>query len=92
MNKIGAIGIPRFDWEVIIADEQLNPVPLGQPGKLMVRGPGVMSAYLNNPEATNSAIVNGWLLTGDVVQQDENGFLWLVDRKKDVVINGGENI
>ena len=51
-----------------------------------------MRAYNNNPEAKKSAIVDGWLLTGDVVQQDKDGFLWLVDRKKDIVITGGENI
>jgi long-subunit acyl-CoA synthetase (AMP-forming) len=65
---------------------------MGQPGELMVRGPGVMKSYFNNPEGTNPAIVDGWLLTGDVVQQDIDGFIWLVDRKKDVVITDGENI
>jgi len=59
---------------------------------LMVKGPGVMKRYHNNPEATEAALIDGWLLTGDVVKQDESGFIWLVDRKKDVVITGGENI
>ena len=64
----------------------------GQPGELIVKGPGVMKEYYKNPEATRETLVNGWLLTGDVARQDEDGFIWLVDRKKDVVITGGENI
>jgi acyl-CoA synthetase (AMP-forming)/AMP-acid ligase II len=92
MHKVGAIGLPGFDWEIKIVDDQLNPVAQGRPGELMVRGPGVMKEYYNNPEATTEVLVDGWLLTGDVARQDEDGFIWLVDRKKDVVITGGENI
>jgi acyl-CoA synthetase (AMP-forming)/AMP-acid ligase II len=92
MHKVGAIGVPGFDWEFQIVDDQLNPVTRGNPGELIIRGPGVMKEYYKNPDATAAAIVNGWLLTGDVVRQDEDGFIWLVDRKKDVVITGGENI
>jgi acyl-CoA synthetase (AMP-forming)/AMP-acid ligase II len=58
----------------------------------MVKGPGVMKAYYKNPEATQNTIIDGWLLTGDIARCDEDGFLWLVDRKKDVIITGGENI
>ena len=92
MHKVGAIGLPGFDWEVKIVDDRLNPVAKGQPGELIVKGPGVMKEYYKNPEATRETLVDGWLLTGDVARQDEDGFIWLVDRKKDVIITGGENI
>jgi len=92
MHKVGAIGLPGFDWEIQVVDDRLNPVPQGQPGELIVRGPGVMKAYYKNPDATKETLVDGWLLTGDVARQDEDGFIWLVDRKKDVIITGGENI
>jgi len=73
-------------------DPDLNPVPKGEPGELMVKGPGVMKEYYKNPEATKDTIIDGWLLTGDMARIDEDGFIWLVDRKKDVIITGGENI
>jgi fatty-acyl-CoA synthase len=92
LNKVGAIGVPGFDWEINIVDNQLNPVPRGTPGELIVKGAGVMKEYYRNPEATRKTIVDGWLLTGDIARIDEDGFIWLVDRKKDVVITGGENI
>jgi acyl-CoA synthetase (AMP-forming)/AMP-acid ligase II len=92
MHKVGAIGMPGFDWEIKIVDDQLKPVVPGRPGELMVKGPGVMKAYYKNPEATKETLVDGWLLTGDIARQDEDGFIWLVDRKKDVIITGGENI
>ncbi|MFW5635284.1 MAG: class I adenylate-forming enzyme family protein [Thermodesulfobacteriota bacterium] len=92
LHKVGAIGVPGFDWECRIIDENLNPVSQGQPGELAVKGPGVMKEYFKNPEATAKTIVDGWLLTGDIAKTDEEGFIWLVDRKKDVIITGGENI
>ena len=92
MHKVGAIGIPGFDWEYRIVDDALKPVPQGTPGELIIKGPGVMKEYYKNPDATAATIGNGWLLTGDVARLDEDGFIWLVDRKKDVVITGGENI
>ncbi len=91
-DKVGAIGRPGFDWEFQIVDDALKPVPQGTPGELIVKGPGVMQEYYKNPEATAKTIVNGWLLTGDVAREDAEGFIWLVDRKKDVIITGGENI
>lgn len=91
-HKVGAIGVPGFDWEYRIVDENLKDVPKGQPGELMVKGPGVMKEYYKNPEATQSTIIDGWLLTGDMARVDEDGFIWLVDRKKDIIISGGENI
>ncbi len=92
LDKVGAIGVPGFDWECRIVDSDLKPMTNGCPGELAVRGPGVMREYYKNPEATASTLVDGWLLTGDVARMDEDGFLWLVDRKKDVIITGGENI
>ncbi len=92
MHKVGAIGVPGFDWEYRIVDDRLHPVPAGRPGELVIKGPGVMKEYYKNPEATAAALVDGWLLTGDVAREDEDGFIWLVDRKKDVIITGGENI
>ncbi len=91
-HKVGAIGVPGFDWEYQIVGEDRQPVPSGQPGELMVKGPGVMKEYYGNPEATSQTIFNGWLLTGDMARIDSDGFIWLVDRKKDVIITGGENI
>ncbi len=92
MHKVGAIGVPGFDWEIRIIGGDGSPVQRGEPGELAVKGPGVMKAYYGNPEATSEVLVDGWLLTGDIVRKDKDGFIWLVDRKKDVIITGGENI
>ena len=92
LHKVGAIGIPGFDWEFKIVDFDSREVPEGEPGELVVKGPGVMKEYYNNQEATESTLIDGWLLTGDMARQDKDGFIWLVDRKKDVIIAGGENI
>lgn len=92
IHKVGAIGIPGYNWEAKIADEKGCPVTRGQVGELVVRGPGVMKCYYNDPEATAAAIKDGWLFTGDMARMDEDGFIYLVDRKKDVIISGGENI
>jgi len=91
-HKVGAIGIPGFDWEIMVTDLDRKPVKQGQPGELMIKGPGVMKEYYKNPEATARTLFDGWLLTGDIAREDEDGFIWLVDRKKDVIITGGENI
>ncbi|MBW1704152.1 MAG: AMP-binding protein, partial [Deltaproteobacteria bacterium] len=85
-------GVPGFDWECKMVDTDLNEVPKGEPGELMVKGPCVMREYYKNPEATRDTIIDGWLLTGDMARLDEDGFIWLVDRKKDIIISGGENI
>jgi acyl-CoA synthetase (AMP-forming)/AMP-acid ligase II len=91
-HKVGAIGVPGFNWEARIVDEQGNDVPKGEPGELIVRGDGVMREYYGNPEATAKALRGGWLYTGDITRFDEDGFIWIVDRKKDVIITGGENV
>jgi acyl-CoA synthetase (AMP-forming)/AMP-acid ligase II len=92
LHKVGAIGVPGFDWEYKIVDNDLKAVPRGETGELMVKGPGVMKEYYGNPVATKNTIIDGWLLTGDIARVDEEGFIWLVDRKKDLINCGGENI
>ncbi|MDR0445849.1 MAG: AMP-binding protein [Oscillospiraceae bacterium] len=91
-HKIGAIGIPGFGWEVKIVGGDGVEVPGGDVGELCVRGPGVMLEYFNDPKATSETLRDGWLFTGDMARRDEDGFIFLVDRKKDVIITGGENI
>ncbi len=92
LHKVGAIGIPGFEWEVKIVDENGKNVTQGNVGELAVRGPGVMKCYYNDPKATAAVLRDGWLFTGDMARMDEDGFIYLVDRKKDVIISGGENI
>ena len=92
IHKVGAIGIPGYGWQVKIIDENGNDVPQGEVGELAVKGPGVMKCYYNNPKATAEVLHDGWLWTGDMARRDEDGFYFLVDRKKDVVISGGENL
>ncbi|MDR0916310.1 MAG: acyl--CoA ligase [Oscillospiraceae bacterium] len=92
VHKVGAIGVPGYRWETKIVDEHGVPVPDGDVGELCVRGPGVMLEYFNDPKATAETLRDGWLFTGDMARRDEDGFIFLVDRKKDVIISGGENI
>ena len=92
VRKVGAIGIPGYGWEAEIVGEGGAAVARGEVGELTVKGPGVMKCYFNDPEATAASIKDGWLLTGDMARADEDGFIYLVDRKKDVIITGGENI
>jgi acyl-CoA synthetase (AMP-forming)/AMP-acid ligase II len=75
-----------------VVDNDFNELPGGETGELVVKGPGVMMEYYKNPEVTAETIKDGWLFTGDMARTDESGFIWLVDRKKDVIITGGENI
>jgi len=92
IHKVGAIGKAGYGWETKIIDEQGNTVARGETGELAVKGPGVMVCYFNDPKATSEVLHDGWLYTGDMAMEDEDGFIFLVDRKKDVIISGGENI
>lgn len=92
VHKVGAIGIPGYRWECKIVDENGATVQQGDVGELCVKGPGVMTCYYNDPKATAETLKDGWLYTGDMAMQDEDGFYFLVDRKKDVIVSGGENI
>lgn len=91
-DRIGPIGLPGYGWQARIVDKQGSRLPFGETGELIVKGPGMMKEYYKNPEATAKTIKNGWLFTGDMARYDKEGFIWLVDRKKDVIIYGGENI
>ncbi len=92
IHKVGAIGVPGYGWEVRIVDTENNEVKPGEVGELAVRGAGIMKCYFNDPEATANTLKDGWLMTGDMARKDEDGFIYLVDRKKDVIITGGENL
>jgi acyl-CoA synthetase (AMP-forming)/AMP-acid ligase II len=84
--------VPGYRWECKIVGEDDKEVKQGEVGELCVKGPGVMTCYYNNPEATAEVLKDGWLYTGDMAMTDEDGFIFLVDRKKDVIVSGGENI
>ncbi len=92
IHKVGAIGKAGYGWEVKIVDENGQIVNKGDVGELCVKGPGVMTCYYHDEKATKEVLKDGWLYTGDMAQEDEDGFIFLVDRKKDVIISGGENI
>lgn len=92
IEKVGAIGVPGYRWKCKIVDETGETVKQGEVGELCVKGPGLMTCYYRNPEATAEVLKDGWLYTGDMAMQDVDGFYFLVDRKKDVVVSGGENI
>lgn len=91
-HKVGAIGKAGYLWETKIIDENGNEVEKGEVGELAVKGPGVMLCYYKNEDATNEVLHGEWLYTGDMAKEDEDGFIYLVDRKKDVIISGGENL
>ena len=91
-HKVGAIGKTGYLWQSKIVDENGAEVAPGEVGELAVKGPGVMLCYYKNPEATDEVLKGEWLWTGDMARVDEDGFIYLVDRKKDVVISGGENL
>ncbi|MCQ2440533.1 MAG: acyl--CoA ligase [Clostridia bacterium] len=92
VHKVGAIGKAGYGWQVKIIGEDGNVVPQGQVGELCVKGPGVMKCYYKDEKATDEILKDKWLYTGDMAKEDEDGFIYLVDRKKDVIITGGENL
>lgn len=90
--KIGSVGKPLPHTQVRLVDEYGEDVPIGEVGEIIVKGPQLMKGYLKNTEATHQTIKNGWLYSGDLGRFDEEGFLYIVDRKKDMIIRGGENV
>jgi fatty-acyl-CoA synthase len=92
IRKLGSVGkvIPTVAARVV--DDNMNDVPVGEVGEIVYRAPTLMAGYWNNPKATNEAFAGGWFHSGDLVRQDEEGYVWVVDRKKDMIISGGENI
>ncbi|MDD6736210.1 MAG: class I adenylate-forming enzyme family protein [Clostridiales bacterium] len=92
IHKVGAIGKAGYGWQVRIVDDRHNAVKPGEVGELAVKGPGVMTRYYKDEKATADVLQGSWLFTGDMAREDEDGFIYLVDRKKDVIISGGENL
>ena len=92
IRKVGAIGVPGYLWKARVVNEKGEDVKGDEVGELAVYGPGVMECYYKNPEATAEILKDGWLYTGDMAKVDDEGFIYLVDRKKDVIITGGENL
>jgi fatty-acyl-CoA synthase len=92
VRKLGSVGrvIPTVSARVV--DDNMNDVPVGEVGEIVYRAPTLMACYWNNPEATAEAFAGGWFHSGDLVRMDQEGYVWVVDRKKDMIISGGENI
>lgn len=93
-RKVSSIGVPISDTEARIVDlsDGKTDMPVGESGELIVRGPQVMKGYLNKPEETAKTLVDGWLYTGDIAMMDSDGYFFIVDRKKDMIISGGLNV
>lgn len=92
LHKLGSFGYPKLNLEARVVDNNGNDVPPGTVGEIILRGDNVMKCYYKNAEKTAETLKNGWLYTGDLVKQDSEGFIYYVDRKKDLIISGGENI
>ena len=92
MTKTGSVGVPTPFFDMRIEDEEKKEVPVGEVGEIVGKGPTLMVEYYKRPDLTEKAIVNGWLYTGDMGYVDDDGFLYLVDRKKDMIISGGGNV
>jgi long-chain acyl-CoA synthetase len=93
-RKIGSVGLPIADTEcrIVDVDDGEKIMPVGESGELIMKGPQIMHGYLNQPELTQKALRNGWLYTGDIATMDEQGYFYIVDRKKDMIISGGFNV
>ncbi len=91
-QKVGSVGTALYSYEMKIVDEDMNELPRGGIGDIIVKGDNVMQGYLGRPEATEETVIKGWLLTGDLGYMDDEGFLFIVDRKKDLIISKGINI
>ncbi|MFF0634091.1 fatty-acid--CoA ligase FadD5 [Nocardia sp. NPDC004151] len=92
LRKLGSVGLPIPTLQVRVVDDEMNDVAQGEIGEIVYRGPTLMQRYWNKPEATAEAFHGGWFHSGDLVRRDEEGFVYVVDRKKDMIISGGENI
>jgi long-chain acyl-CoA synthetase len=92
VTKPGSIGVPIPGFKARIVDEKDMDVPVGEVGELIVQGPGVMKGYLNQRKATEETLRGGWLHTGDLARQDPEGYIYIVDRKKEMIIRGGYNV
>jgi fatty-acyl-CoA synthase len=92
IRKLGSVGRPIPTIEYRIVDDAMNDVAAGQVGEIVYRGPTLMQGYWRKPEATADAFAGGWFHSGDLVRMDDEGFVWVVDRKKDMIISGGENV
>ena len=92
IDHVGAIGVAGYGWQTKIVDENHQPVKRGEVGELALKGDGVMKGYYKDEKATREVLQDGWLFTGDMAKESEDGFIYLVDRKKDVIITGGENL
>jgi long-chain acyl-CoA synthetase len=91
-RRLGSVGLPLPGVDAKVVDEEGKEVPLGEVGELIVKGPNVMKGYWNRPEETQKALKDGWLFTGDLARMDQDGYFYIVDRKKDMIIAGGYNI
>ena len=91
-SKPGSVGLPVLDVDVRIVDDRGRDLPPGKEGEIIVRGPNVMKGYLNRPEATKDTILDGWLFTSDIGKIDDEGYLYILGRKKEMIIKGGFNI
>lgn len=91
-EKIGSVGRPFANIDLRLVDDEGRPVPPGEPGELIARGPKVSPGYWNDPEETASAFRDGWFYSGDICRMDADGYMWFVDRKKDMIKSGGENV
>ena len=91
-RKPGSIGVPVRGIEMQIVDEDDNPLPTGEPGEVVIRGHNIMKGYWKRPDATAEAMRGGWFHSGDMARVDEEGYFYIVDRKKDLIIRGGYNV
>ena len=94
IRKVGSVGLPfpDTDCRVVDLEDGITDIPAGQCGELLIRGPQVMTGYYNSPGETARTLQDGWLITGDIARMDENGYFYIVDRKKDMVLSGGHNV